>query len=97
MPNYLCQDRERWASYPDCGVLFDYLLAEACKTCFYPMNAGDLCPDCQRVVDEERRRLDEQAIRQFDDMLHRRHHVHVYGVGTVDTWTEEGRRYLDDY
>ena len=96
MPNYALQDRAKWASYPDAGVLFDYLFQTACTTCFHPINAGDLCPDCQKFVEEERRKRAEAESQRFADMISpSSRFVHVYGVGRVDPWTREGKQYLD--
>jgi hypothetical protein len=96
MPNYVCQDRAKYASAQDGGVLFDFLLTTACKTCFHPLNAGDLCPACQEFVDEERRKQAEEEKQRFDEWLSGVYSVHVFGIGYVDTRTREGRRYLDD-
>lgn len=98
MPNYTCQDRAKWADRQDGGVFFDYLFQTACKTCFHPLNAGDLCPDCQKLVDEEKREEDEKVGRWLSAILSDdgTRFVHVYGIGRVDTWSREGKQYLDD-
>jgi hypothetical protein len=95
MPNYIC--RERPTHTINC-VQFDFLLEHACNVCFYPLNAGDLCPDCQKLVAEEEKRQAEIAGRWLNNVLSGGscRYVHVFGVGYVDSWSRAGKRYLDD-
>jgi hypothetical protein len=95
MPNYICRERP---THPINRVQFDFLLEHACNVCFYPLNAGDLCPDCQKLVAEEEKRQAEIAGRWLNNVLSGDscRYVHVFGVGYVDSWSRAGKRYLDD-
>lgn len=69
----------------------------ACQTCGHPyVQAGDLCPPCEELVVDCKKRGEERAanfpngILGPDSCL-----VHIYGVGYVDPWTRQGKQFLD--
>lgn len=73
------------------------LCSFACQTCGYPyVQAGDLCPPCEELVADCKKRDEERAADVLNEILRPdSRFVHVYGVGYVDPWTREGKQLLD--
>ncbi len=66
----------------------------SCTTCGHPhLRAGDICPPCKADLDVSLMALGK-AFQHHSELLKRG--VHIYGVGLVDPWTREGKRYLED-